>query len=819
MPRCLRWGGGHSFLPIGDPMEDDSKTKKQLIHEPAASCSQKAAPPSIENITRYTQLEEDNKLLAAIVQFADDAIIVKDLEGIIISWNHGAEVIYGYTAKEAVGRSISLIMPPDAPDDYKEILAKIVRGESIDHYETQRKRKDGRIIDVSVSISPVKDASGKIISASIIARDITERKRMESLLRASEEQYRRLFETAHDGIMLLEKGEGRITHMNPATEKMLGYTREESIGKKLQDIGVSIDMGDFKTIIQKLDEDGIIKYTDVPAKTKSGRSIDTDIYLVDRAVSVQCNIRDVTERKRAEEDLRQAEERYRSIFENAQEGIFQSTREGRFITINPAMAHIHGYESPEEMMASVTNIEEQLYLDPDERKRYMSLLEDSGTISNFEMRSTKKDGTVIWIKLNAHKVVRKDSGGEAIFYEGTAEDVTVRKQSEEALTRLESQLFQSQKMEAIGTLAGGIAHDFNNLLTVISGFSSLLKMSMRKNDPKMAYLNQILLSSEKAAQLTKGLLAFSRKQEITLQPLNVNNTIKATLKLLKRILTEDIELKIKLSKENIIIMADPTQIDQILFNLTSNARDVMPHGGTLIIETKVVELNDESIDSHGYGAPGEYVLLSVTDTGSGMDEATKERIFEPFFTTKEVGRGTGLGLSTVYGIVKQHNGYITVYSEPNIGTTFHVYFPVANEISEEDEDIQLPVKGGDETILIAEDSEGVRLLISRVLTENGYTTIEAVDGADAVEKFKNARSVDLLIFDSVMPKKNGRETYDEIEKINPGMKVIFTSGYTKDVFLDKGIQDEKFNFLQKPISPDALLRKVREVLDDRGDSY
>jgi PAS domain S-box-containing protein len=800
-------------------MEDDKKTKKQIIHEPTELCPQKAAIPSIEDITRYTQLEEENKLLAALVQSADDAIIVKDLEGIITSWNHGAEVMYGYTAKEVIGRSISLIMPPAALDDYKEILARIVRGESIDHYETQRKRKDGRIIDVSVTVSPVKGASGKIISASIIARDITERKRMESLLRASEEQYRRLFETAPDGIVLLEKDEGRITHTNPATEKMLGYTREESIGKKLQDIGVCVDTADFKTIVQELDEDGIIKYTDVPVKTKSGRSIDTDIYLVDRAVLVQCHIRDVTERKRAEEDLRQAEERYRSIFENAPEGIFQSTREGRFITVNPAMAHIHGYESPEEMMASVTNIEEQLYLDPDERKRYISLLEDSGAISNFEMRSVKKDGTAISIKVNAHKVVRKDSGGEAIFYEGTAEDITVRKQAEEALTRLESQLFQSQKMEAIGTLAGGIAHDFNNLLTVISGFSSLLKMSMQKDDPKMAYLNQIFLSSEKAAQLTKGLLAFSRRQEITLQPLDINNTLKATSKILKRLLTEDIELKIKLSKKNAVIMADPTQIDQVLFNLATNARDVMPHGGTLIIETKVVELNDEFIDTYSYGVPGEYVLLSVTDTGSGMDEATKERIFEPFFTTKEVGKGTGLGLSTVYGIVKQHNGYITVYSEPNIRTAFHVYFPVSHEISKDGEDIQLHVKGGDETILIAEDSEGVRLLISKVLTENGYTTIEAVDGSDAVEKFKNARSVDLLIFDSVMPKKNGRETYDEITKINPDIKVIFTSGYTKDVFFDKGIQDEKFNFLQKPILPDALLRKVREVLDDNGDSY
>ena len=262
-------------------------------------------------------------------------------------------------------------------------------------------------------------------------------------------------------------------------------------------------------------------------------------------------------------------------------------------------------------------------------------------------------------------------------------------------------------------------------------------------------------------------------------------------------------------------MADATQIDQILFNLATNARDAMPRGGVLTIETKAVELDDESKRYHGYGEPGRYALLSISDTGMGMDEATKAKIFDPFFTTKEVGKGTGLGLSSVYGAVKQHNGYITVYSEPNIGTTFHIYLPIVSKGAKEEESAPAPVKGGNETVLVAEDNEAVRDLLRDVLVEYGYRIIEATDGADAIEKFKKTDRIDLLILDSIMPIKNGREAYDEISKIRPDIKVLFTSGYTRDVILDKGIEDKKFDFISKPISPNVLLQKVREMLDEQ----
>jgi CheY-like chemotaxis protein len=373
-------------------------------------------------------------------------------------------------------------------------------------------------------------------------------------------------------------------------------------------------------------------------------------------------------------------------------------------------------------------------------------------------------------------------------------------------------------MEAIGTLAAGIAHDFNNILTALVGYAALLKMQL-KSATLQVYVDHILSASNKATDLVQNLLAFSKQQAISLQPINLHNVIKGTEKLLKRLVTEDITIKTLMATEDITLMADATQIDQVLFNLVTNARDAMPQGGTITIETKAVELGDQFQRIHGYGEPGRYALLCISDTGVGIDTTTLKKIFDPFFTTKEVGKGTGLGLSTVYGIVKQHNGYITVYSEPNRGTTFHIYLPITNEIGKAENLELAPMKGGNETILIAEDSETVRGLISKVLSEYGYGTVEAIDGADAVERFKKIAKIDLIILDSIMPKRNGREAYDEIRKIKPDIRVIFMSGYTRDVFLDKGVEDKKFHFLQKPVSPDTLLRKVRDVLDEKQDPH
>jgi CheY-like chemotaxis protein len=340
-------------------------------------------------------------------------------------------------------------------------------------------------------------------------------------------------------------------------------------------------------------------------------------------------------------------------------------------------------------------------------------------------------------------------------------------------------------------------------------------MAIDRHQPVNAdYIDQILAASDKAAKLTRSLLAFSRKQQITLAPQNLNEVVASTGKLLKRLLTEDIECRVSAASEELIVMADTTQIDQILINLAANARDAMPQGGLLSVETGTARLDHEFIRDHGYGSQGEYALLSVSDTGIGMQKAIQERIFEPFFTTKEVGKGTGLGLATVYGIVKQHNGFITVYSEPGEGTTFHIYLPLVDRETVTEAYSPDEIKDGVETVLIAEDDPDARLLMIETLRTHGYTTIEATDGEDAVKAFeKDKNRIALVVMDVVMPKKNGKEAWEAIRKLRPDATAIFVSGYTRDVVFDKGIEGETVDFVPKPLSANSLLQKVREVLD------
>ena len=416
------------------------------------------------------------------------------------------------------------------------------------------------------------------------------------------------------------------------------------------------------------------------------------------------------------------------------------------------------------------------------------------------------EGKPVYIETNAYPI--KDDTGSVVTAIETLMDITEKRS-------LEAQLFQAQKMESVGHLAGGIAHDFNNFLTAIIGYGHLAQMKISKKDPAQSSIDQILVAAEKAAGLTHGLLAFSRKQIINPKPVRLNDIITRLQKLLSRVLSEDIELKTFLSPHQATVLADVVQIEQILMNLATNARDAMPDGGDLILETEAVEFDPEYVRRHAFAAPGKYMLISVTDTGSGMDEKTREHIFEPFFTTKELGKGTGLGLSTVYGIVKQHNGYINVYSEKGKGTTFRIYFPV---ISGEAELLAIPalppVLGGSETLLLAEDEASVRELSRNILEEYGYRVIVAEDGDDALQKFReNAGAIHCLILDIMMPKRNGKEVYDEISKQVPGMKVLFTSGYTQNLIHKKGILNAGIELITKPFSPNTFLRKVREVLD------
>jgi len=380
--------------------------------------------------------------------------------------------------------------------------------------------------------------------------------------------------------------------------------------------------------------------------------------------------------------------------------------------------------------------------------------------------------------------------------------------------RLEGQLRQAQKMEVIGRFAGGIAHDFNNILTAIVGYGHLMRMKMEGDNPLLAYVDQVLLATERAANLTRSLLTFSRKQEMQPRPVSLNGIIRNLEAFLKRVIGDDIQLHTMLGDDNIQIFADSGTIEQVLLNLATNARDAMPGGGILTIELASTVLDEQFVHAHGYGSPGQYALLTVTDNGEGMDEETRQNIFEPFFTTKETGKGTGLGLSIVYGIIKQHNGFISVYSEPGHGTTFRILIPR----TESDHAIESPADrvvspGGGETILVAEDDAAIRCFIEELLTSLGYRTILAADGQDAVDKFsQNKERIKLVLIDTFMPKKNGLEASEEIKAIQPAVKILFTSGHTSDLIQDKGLIEKGAKLITKPLRPYELSCKLHEML-------
>lgn len=380
--------------------------------------------------------------------------------------------------------------------------------------------------------------------------------------------------------------------------------------------------------------------------------------------------------------------------------------------------------------------------------------------------------------------------------------------------QIEMRLHHSQKLEAIGQLAGGVAHDFNNILTAIISYGTVLQMKLQVENPLRQLTDRILAAADRAAALTQSLLAFSRKQPANLRALDLNELIRKAEKLLSRFIREDIEFRVHLASEALIIMGDSGQIEQVLMNLITNARDAMPDGGTLSVETKTAVIDEEFISSHGYGNSGLYALLTVSDTGLGMDEEVQTKIFEPFFTTKEVGKGTGLGLSIVYGIIKQHAGFINVYSEPGIGSVFKIYLPVVMGDAEKTEPAEIKsFNGGTETLLLAEDDEDVMNVTRSFFEEFGYKVISAKDGEDAINKFtENRDNIKLAILDVIMPGKSGKEVYDRIISERPDMKVLFLSGYTADIINHSGLLQEGVDIISKPVSPVMLLKKIREVL-------
>ncbi|MBI5193367.1 MAG: PAS domain S-box protein [Nitrospirae bacterium] len=492
--------------------------------------------------------------------------------------------------------------------------------------------------------------------------------------------------------------------------------------------------------------------------------------------------------------------------------------EGRVVFLNKMGCELLGYTEDEVIGLSWFNT----FIPAEGRTALMKMFSDliSGSKQGYcESQVITRNGNKRYFKWNSSLLKHENGDVSGLICAG--EDITDKQRTEDALRRsreeqktLERQLIQAQKMEAVGHLTGGLAHDFNNLLTAIVGHATLLQAKFNSNTDINQHVQHILKTCDRAASLIYGLLAFSKKQILFKKSVELNHIIRDIEKLIARLIGEDIEVKMHLSDKDIYILADTGQIEQVLMNLATNARDAMPSGGEMTIFTKLVDLDTDFIQSFGYGKPGVYALLSVTDKGKGMDAVTVSKIFDPFFSTKPDGKGTGLGLSIIYGIIKQHDGYINVYSCPGEGTTFNIYFPVIRTKAEKP-GVQkvVPARRGAETILLAEDEPDVRDVIKTLLESFGYKVIEAVDGEDAISRFKeNEEYINLLVFDLLMPHKNGKEAYDEIKKINSDVRIVYISGYSDDI-IRRSIFEEGFDFISKPLKPNDFLRKIRDVLD------
>lgn len=514
--------------------------------------------------------------------------------------------------------------------------------------------------------------------------------------------------------------------------------------------------------------------------------------------------KELAERIRVEKELFESEHRYRTIFETTGNPSLIIGADMTILMVNSAFERISGYTREEvEGKMRWTSFITADDLERLKEYHYTRRIDPQAAPAEYECHVIDKEGSVLDVVITSASIPGTDQDVSSML------DMTERK-------RLEEQLIQSQKMEAIGQLAGGVAHDFNNILTAIIGYGTLIQMKMPENEKLMQYMDPLLASADKAKHLTQALLAFSRKQIISPKPVDLNEILRNVKTFLIRLIGEDIQMTTRFTEKDLVVFADAGQIDQVLINFATNALDAMPDGGTFSIETDVVAIGESFFRKHHYGKPGEYALIRVSDTGIGINKKTMEHIFEPFFTTKEVGKGTGLGLAIVYGIVKQNNGYINVYSEPDNGTVFKIYLPlIQSKIKKEKALTVERPRGGNEVILLAEDDAQTRALIKEVLKEYGYTIIEAVDGEDAVIKY-NAfyKEIALIIVDVIMPKKNGKAVFEEIKKTYHGAQALFISGYTAEIIHKKGIVEENIHFLEKPIIANMLLVKIRSILDN-----
>lgn len=753
------------------------------------------------------EADEQIRILGNLVDLAPAAIMIHDLEGNVIFVNQTACDLHGYTREEYLALNLRDLAVPESAALIESMMRQ-QSGTGMTTFEIAHFRKDRTKLPIRVMASMAEWGGKKVLFC--FGTDITERKAAEQALIKAQAEWFYATNFIDDAIFLVDLND-KVVHANNAFYTMTGLIPDKVIGGDLtllmhpQGEPVPCPICAARRNRQDADVSMEPDHPNNPIK----RPIQVMVRIIrDQSgspVGVLQAIRDLT----AQEKLRQSEAFIKSVLESVGDGFVVIDHEYRIISANKAYCEQHKTKLEDIIGKYCYEISHHIANPCFTAGEVCAPMHTFKTGEPSLSVHTHYDAVNNPTYIETRSFSMKDASGRITAVIEILNNVTDRK-------KLEDQLRQAQKMEAVGVLAGGVAHDFNNILTGIIGYAHISLMKMNPDDPVRYNVDQILACSERAAALTQSLLSFSRKQVINPVLLDLNELLPRFEKFIRRLIPEDIDLMCHCGAGALTVMADSGQIEQAIMNLVTNARDAMPGGGRLMIETGQVRLDKDFIDAHGYGIPGEFALISITDTGMGMDEATKTHIFEPFFTTKEQGKGTGLGLSMVYGIVKKHDGFVTVYTEPGKGTTFKIYLPVEEvNAAPEKAHAEEPVQSleGTETVLLAEDDEVVRRLTRTVLENVGYTVIEAVDGEDAVHQFvANKDRIQLAILDVIMPKKNGGQVFREMKAINPGFPVLFVSGYPAEIAGKQGILEPGIKFAAKPISPTDLLKKVREAL-------